>query len=176
MRTELLVDGVTHTVEHAGDARLSDVLRDFLNLRHVHVSCAEGECGACTVLLDDRPVTACLVLAAQAGGREVTTVGGLGGPGRLHPIQEAFIEEQAFQCAFCTPGFVMSTAAFLAEYPNPTVEQAALAVSGNICRCGAHPFIVRAVLTAADKLRGVDTAGRDPHGVIPTELEQGEVR
>ena len=172
VRTELVIDEVRYSVHHLPDARLSDVLRDELNFRHVHVSCAEGECGACTILLDGVPVTSCLVLAAQAAGKKITTVAGLAPPGQLHPVQQAFIEEQAFQCAFCTPGFIMSAVAFLRENPDPGLEDAADAMSGNICRCGAHPFIVRAVLTAAEKLRGVETSRRTPYAVIPMPEEE----
>jgi len=103
--------------------------------------------------MDGRPVTACLVLAMKAEGREITTIEGLGKPDDLHPIQEAFVEEQGFQCAFCTPGVIMATKAFLDRNPDPNEDEAAVAVSGNICRCGAYPYIVRSVLSAARKLR-----------------------
>lgn len=133
--------------------RLSTVLRDQAHLRGVRVSCAEGECGSCTILVDGMPVTACMMLAMQAEGREIVTIEGLGTPESLHPIQQAFIDEQGFQCGFCTPGFIMMTKAFLDENPSPTPEEAAMAVSGNICRCGAYPYVVRAVLSAAERLR-----------------------
>ena len=151
--TELRVNGRVHEVEIEPHERLSDVLRQKLGLYGVRVSCAEGECGSCTVLMDGRPVTACLVLAMKAEGREITTIEGLGTPDDLHPIQEAFIEEQGFQCAFCTPGVIMATKAFLDRNPDPDEDEAAAAVSGNICRCGAYPYIVRSVLSAARKLR-----------------------
>ncbi len=151
--TELRVNGRVHEVEIEPHERLSDVLRQKLGLYGVRVSCAEGECGSCTVLMDGRPVTACLVLAKKAEGREITTIEGLGTPDDLHPIQEAFIEEQGFQCAFCTPGVIMATKAFLDRNPDPDEDEAAAAVSGNICRCGAYPYIVRSVLSAVRKLR-----------------------
>ena len=151
--TELRVNGRVHEVEIEPHERLSDVLRQKLGLYGVRVSCAEGECGSCTVLMDGRPVTACLVLAKKAEGREITTIEGLGTPDDLHPIQEAFIEEQGFQCAFCTPGVIMATKAFLDRNPDPDEDEAAAAVSGNICRCGAYPYIERSVLSAARKLR-----------------------
>jgi len=151
--TALKVNGRVHEVEFAPHERLSDVLREKLGLYGVRVSCAEGECGSCTVLMDGRPVTACLVLAMKAEGREITTIEGLGKPDDLHPIQEAFVEEQGFQCAFCTPGVIMATKAFLDRNPDPNEDEAAVAVSGNICRCGAYPYIVRSVLSAARKLR-----------------------
>ena len=117
------------------------------------MSCSEGECGSCTVIMDGEPVTSCLVLAMQAEGREIVTIEGLGNEDNLHPIQEAFIEEQGFQCAFCTPGFIMAAKAFLDENPDPTEAEAAMAMSGNICRCGAYPYIVKSVMNAAARLR-----------------------
>jgi carbon-monoxide dehydrogenase small subunit len=150
--TELTVNGKNHCLDIAPDRTLADVLRDELGLIGVRVSCSEGECGSCTILIDDKPVTSCLVLANQAQGKKIQTIEGLGTPGALHPIQEAFSEEQGFQCGACTPGFIMATKAFLDEHPNPTEEQAALAMSGNICRCGAHPYIVRSVINAAIRI------------------------
>jgi len=132
---------------------LSDVLRDELGLLGVKVSCGEGECGSCTVLMDGEPVTSCLVLGSQAVGREITTIEGIGTRDNLDPVQEAFIEEQGFQCGFCTPGFIIAAKKFLEENPSPTPDEAATAMSGNICRCGAHPYIVNAVMNAADKIK-----------------------
>ena len=103
--------------------------------------------------MNGEPVTACIVLGMQAEGKEILTIEGLGNVDELHPIQEAFIEEQGFQCAFCTPGFIMTTKAFLEENPDPAPEEAAMGVSGNICRCGAYPYIVRSVLRAARKMK-----------------------
>ena len=153
----VLVNGREHAFEPAADASLADMLREEAGLIGVRVSCGEGECGACTVLVDDQPVTACLMLAHQAAGRKVKTIEGFGSPENLHPIQQAFIEEQGFQCGFCTPGFIIAAAAFLEENPSPTEEEASIAMSGNICRCGAYPYIVRAVMTAAERLRGETT-------------------
>ena len=150
---ELRVNGKKFEVEAKPHDRLSTVLRDKLFLHGVRVSCTEGECGSCTILLGGQPVTSCMVLAMQAEGRDIVTIEGLGTPDDVHPIQEAYIEEQGFQCGFCTPGFIMATKAFLDENPNPTEEEAAMAVSGNICRCGAYPYIVRSVMKAAEKLR-----------------------
>jgi carbon-monoxide dehydrogenase small subunit len=148
------VNGRAQAFDPATDASLADMLREEAGLIGVRVSCAEGECGACTVLVDEEPVTACLMLAHQAEGRTVTTIEGLGSPEALHPIQRAFIDEQGFQCGFCTPGLIIATAAFLAEHPAPTEDEVAIAMSGNICRCGAYPYIVRAVMTAAERMRG----------------------
>jgi carbon-monoxide dehydrogenase small subunit len=150
----LTVNGRSHDLDIASHERLSDILRDKLGLMGVRVSCGEGECGSCTVIMDGEPVTACLVLAMQAEGREITTIEGLGTADDLHPIQQAFIDEQGFQCGFCTPGFIMATKALLERNPDPTEREAAQAVSGNICRCGAYPYIIKAVLNAARKLRG----------------------
>jgi aerobic-type carbon monoxide dehydrogenase small subunit (CoxS/CutS family) len=112
--------------------------------------CDRGQCGACTVWLDDEPVYACMVLAVEAEGRRVTTVEGLGEPGRLHPVQEAFVREDALQCGFCTPGFVMSCAhAVRVHGKDLTAEQVREATSGNLCRCGTHPHVVKAALAAA---------------------------
>lgn len=149
----LRVNEQLHEIETRADRTLADVLRNDLGLIGVRVSCSEGECGSCTVHVGGRPVTSCLMLVGQARGSDILTIEGLGTPEHLHPIQQAFVEEQGFQCAFCTPGFIMSAKAFLAEVPNPTAEEAAIAMSGNICRCGAYPYIVSAVLNAAEKLR-----------------------
>lgn len=149
---KLNVNGKVYELEVESHETLAKVLRDKLGLRGVRVSCQEGECGACTVLLDGKPVTSCIMLAMQAEGKEITTIEGLGTEDELHPIQEAFIEEQGFQCGFCTPGIILSTKAFLEKNPNPTPSEAASALSGHICRCGAYPHITRAVLNAAKKL------------------------
>jgi aerobic carbon-monoxide dehydrogenase small subunit len=151
--TKLTVNNRSHLVSGTAARTLADVLRNDLNLIGTKVSCAEGECGSCTVLMDGRPVTSCLILVDQAENKKIETIEGLGTPTDLHPIQQAFIDEQGFQCGACTPGFIMSTKAFLAENPDPTEDEASLAMSGNICRCGAHPYIVRAVLNAAERIK-----------------------
>ncbi len=156
MSTRLNVNGRSIELNCASDRTLADVLRNEMGLFGVRVSCAEGECGSCTLLVDGEPMTSCMMLVNQVEGREVMTIEGLGSPDNLHPVQQAFIEEQGFQCAFCTPGFIMSAVAFLEENPNPTEEEVAIGMSGNICRCGAYPYIVRAVLNAAEKLRLAD--------------------
>ena len=151
--TELQVNGHQHKLDIAPDRILADVLRDELGLIGVRVSCSEGECGSCTVLIDGKPTTACLVLANQVQQREIQTIEALGQPDNLHPIQQAFSEEQGFQCGACTPGFIMVARAFLEENPNPTEQQVSIAMSGNICRCGSYPYIVRSVMNAAERLR-----------------------
>jgi aerobic-type carbon monoxide dehydrogenase small subunit (CoxS/CutS family) len=151
--TTLTVNGREHILEIPADATLADVLRGSLHLYGVRVSCSEGECGSCTVLVDGEPVTACLMLAMQAEGAEITTIEGLAEPAALHPIQKAFVEEQAFQCGFCTPGFILTAKAFLDEHPDPSDTDIAAAMNGNICRCGSYPFVVRAVHSAARVMR-----------------------
>jgi len=151
--TRLTVNGRACDLDIEAHESLADVLRKRLGLYGVRVSCNEGECGSCTVIMNGEPVTACIVLGMQAEGKDILTIEGLGSVDDLHPIQEAFIEEQGFQCAFCTPGFIMATKAFLKENPDPAPEEAAMGVSGNICRCGAYPYIVRSVLRAAQKMK-----------------------
>ena len=150
--TLLHVNGQYHEVETSDYESLADVLHERLYMYGTRVSCAEGECGCCTVLMDGVPATACLIVARQAEGRSITTIEGIGEPGNLHPIQQAFIDEHGFQCAYCTSGFIMAATHLLARTPNPTREEVADGLSGNICRCGAYPFIIQAVLTAAERM------------------------
>jgi aerobic-type carbon monoxide dehydrogenase small subunit (CoxS/CutS family) len=152
--TELRVNGELRDVHFEPHETLAAVLRERLGLRGVRVSCGEGECGSCTVLLDGQPATSCLTLAIQAEGREITTIEGIGSEDDLHPIQQAFIDEQGFQCGFCTPGVILSTKAFLADNAHPTEAEVATALTGHICRCGAYPQIVRSVLRAAETSGG----------------------
>ena len=130
---------------------LLDVLREDLGLTGAKKVCDEGTCGACTVILDGRPVYSCMTLAVACAGRAVETVEGLARDGELHPVQEAFIAEDAFQCGFCTPGQIMSVVALLRSNASPTRDDVLRAVSGNLCRCGAYPNIVSAALSAAKK-------------------------
>jgi carbon-monoxide dehydrogenase small subunit len=127
-------------------ALLVEVLRDQLELTGTKVACGEGECGACTVLLDGVPVNSCLVPALKAQGREVLTVEGLAPLGELHPLQKAFVEHGAVQCGYCTPGMLMSAKALLDHNPNPTEDEVRLAISGNLCRCTGYAKIVEAIL------------------------------
>jgi aerobic carbon-monoxide dehydrogenase small subunit len=128
---------------------LSDLLRHELGLTGTHVGCEHGVCGACTVLLDGQPIRSCLLFAVQASGRSLTTIEGLGEPGDLHPLQQAFSEEHALQCGFCTPGFILSIATFLEEVPRLDDRQLRERLSGNICRCTGYVGIVRAARRAA---------------------------
>lgn len=131
---------------------LLKVLRDRLGLYGTKVGCSKGECGACTVLLDDQAVNSCLVPAAKVQGRKVETIENLSRGDRLHPIQEEFVDKGAVQCGFCTPGMVMSAYALLKENPQPTGDQIKMGISGNLCRCSGYKQIEEAISSAAKKL------------------------
>ena len=148
----LNVNGSRHEVE-VGTRTLIEVLRDDLGLIGTKEGCGVGMCGACTVLVDGKPISGCLTLAEQVAGKEVFTVEGLAKDGKLHPIQQAFIDERAFQCAYCTPGFILTTAALLNENPNPGDDEIREYLSGNLCRCGSYQNILLAVKTASEKVR-----------------------
>jgi xanthine dehydrogenase YagT iron-sulfur-binding subunit len=150
----LHVNGVERKLAIEPRATLAEVLRDGLDLTGTKVGCDRGACSACTVWLDDVPVCACMTLAIDVGGRAVTTIEGLGKGDELHPVQECFIEEDAMQCGFCTPGMVMSCAALLARNPLPTRDDVRQACSGNLCRCGTYPKVFDATLAAAGRLQG----------------------
>lgn len=137
------------TVEIAPDESLLRVLRERLQLTGTKEGCDEGECGACTVLVDGRAVDSCLVLAATVAGRNVTTIEGLGGPGALHPVQEAFIKGNGAQCGICTPGMVMSAVALLTANPSPTEAEVREAIAGNLCRCTGYTTIVESIMAVA---------------------------
>ena len=148
----MTLNGQEVTVEVKPDALLVDVLRNELELTGTKEACGEGECGACTVLLDGEPVTSCLVPALRAQGREVMTVEGLASGGELHPLQKAFVEHGAVQCGFCTPGMLMSAKALLERNPHPSEEEIKQAISGNLCRCTGYIKIVEAVKAASREL------------------------
>jgi len=145
------LNGEQVTVEVKPDAMLVDVLRDQLELTGTKEACGEGECGACTVLLDGEPVTSCLVPALKARGQEVMTVEGLASGGDLHLLQKAFIEYGAVQCGYCTPGMLMSAKALLDRNPQPTEEEIRQAISGNLCRCTGYIKIVDAIKAASEE-------------------------
>ena len=132
---------------------LLDLLRDKLGLTGTKKGCEQGECGACTVMLDGKPVNSCCTLAVECEGRDVVTVEGIAKNGQLHPIQKQFIEKWALQCGYCTPGMIMSAEALLRKNPDPTEDEIRLALSGNICRCSGYVQIVRAVKRAAKERR-----------------------
>ncbi len=140
------VNGADHPAPSDPRRLLTDHLRHDLGLTGTHVGCEHGVCGCCTVLLDGAPVRSCLMLAVQAEGHEITTIEGLARDGApLHPVQQAFHENHALQCGFCTPGFVMSVVGLLAQHPNPTSEQINEGIAGNLCRCTGYASIRRAV-------------------------------
>jgi xanthine dehydrogenase YagT iron-sulfur-binding subunit len=146
------VNGVDHELRLDARMTLLDALRDELGLTGTKKGCDQGACGACTVLVDGKRVVACLMLAVQCDGREVTTIEGLSKDGELHPVQEAFIRHDAFQCGYCTPGQIMSAISLLAEGRAGSDEEIREFMSGNLCRCGAYPNILAAIR---------DVAGRD---------------
>ncbi len=148
-RVSLTLNGEPRTVEIGAGRTLLDTLRWELDLTGTKECCAAGECGACTVYLDGEAVNSCLVLAAEADGREVTTIEGLGSGGRLSRLQEAFLETGAIQCGFCIPGMVVAADALLRETPRPTLDEVLQGLSGNLCRCGGYTRICAAVLRAA---------------------------
>jgi carbon-monoxide dehydrogenase small subunit len=154
LRIQLHVNGIHYPVDVPSRRLLSDVLRHDLRLTGTHVGCEHGVCGACTVLLDGRPVRSCLLLAATVDGHDITTVEGLArADGSLHPVQQAFQDCHGLQCGFCTPGFLTTIAAYLREQPDPTEEDALEAISGNLCRCTGYQNIKASVLRAAELSR-----------------------
>ena len=148
----LNVNDNEYKVEVAPYHSLCDVLRDKLGFTEVKNSCNQGECGACTVLVDGKPVSSCLMLAAQAEGRKIVTIRGLSTDGELHPLQQKFIEYGAVQCGYCTPGMILAAKALLDENPHPSEDEVRIAISCNICRCTGYQQIVEAIMaTAAEK-------------------------
>ena len=148
-RFELRVNGQPHTIDADSDTPLLTVIRDHLGLTGSKYGCGEGQCGSCTVLLDGTPRRSCVTPVSAAAGKSITTIEGLEQSGRLHPVQQAFLDAEAFQCAYCTSGMIMSSVALLKQNPNPTPAEIEQALQGNICRCGTHPRIVEAVQSAA---------------------------
>jgi aerobic carbon-monoxide dehydrogenase small subunit len=132
---------------------LLDTLRDELHLTGTKKGCDEGDCGACTILLNGKPVTACLVLAHSTHDADITTIEGLAGGDQLHPVQQAFVEHGGLQCGFCIPGLIMAATGFLNENPAPTEEEVRLAIGGNLCRCTGYAKVVEAILSAAQGIR-----------------------
>lgn len=149
---ELFVNGVRHSVDAAPDRTLLTVLRDELELTGTKYGCGEGQCGACSVLLEDRSLRSCQTKISAVSGKRITTIEGLEEHGRLHPLQEAFLEHDALQCGYCTSGMIVSGAALLKRNPNPTEQEIAQAMQGNVCRCGTYPRVVEAMRSAAKKI------------------------
>jgi len=147
----LRVNGRMQTID-ADDPNmpLLYALRDVLELHGPKFGCGLGQCGACTVIVNGAAVRSCQMPVSQAGGKEITTLEGLGSPEQLHPVQAAFVAEQAAQCGYCTNGMIMSATALLAKTPHPTEAQVRTALAGNLCRCGTHVRVLRAVMRAAD--------------------------
>ena len=151
---QLRVNGEPRSVEVGTHETLLRVLRDKLKLFGSRGGCNIGYCGACTVLVDDKPVSSCIMLAVQAEGKRLTTVEGLSKDDKLHPIQQAFLDHSAFQCSYCTPGFILTTKALLAENSSPSREEIREYLVGNLCRCGSYYNIIEAVEDAAGRMRG----------------------
>lgn len=151
---DLIVNGQQHSIPVDRDRTLLSVLRNELGLTGAKYGCGEGDCGACTVLVDGDATQSCVTPAYSAAGREITTVEGLVEDERLHPVQQAFAEHSAFQCGYCTPGFIMSSVALLSRKPQPTENEIRSGLNGNLCRCGAYVRIIRAVQAAAETAAG----------------------
>lgn len=149
----LLVNGNAHEVIVDSERPLLSVLRDDLDLTGCKYGCGEGQCGACTVLINGVATRSCITPAASVAGRPITTIEGIAKNGALHPVQDAFLEAGAMQCGYCIPGMIMSAVSFLRKNPNPTDADITHAMQGNICRCGTHPRIVEAIRKAASKMR-----------------------
>jgi aerobic-type carbon monoxide dehydrogenase small subunit (CoxS/CutS family) len=144
----LTVNGRVHRLLAEPDETLLRVLRERLDLLTVREACGLGICGSCTVLVDRKPMSACLLFAAQVEGRNVVTLEGMGQGGKLHPVQEAFLKANAFQCSFCTPGFILAASVLLEEIPNPTDDDVRTYLAGNLCRCGSYVKVLEAVRAA----------------------------
>src|SRR5882724_8940935 len=156
--TELHVNGMSRRLDVDADRSLLSVLRDDLDLTGAKYGCGEGQCGACTVLLDGAAVRSCQTPARAAQGKAITTIEGLASEGRMHPMQQAFIDADAMQCGYCTPGMILAATSFLRKNPKPTAGDIARGLQGNVCRCGTYPRIVAAVRMAAQTLKGGSNA------------------
>ena len=152
LKIRLVVNGRRHTAKIDPATSLLDLLRDTLGYKGAKICCNTGECGACTILFNGKPVNSCVVLAVDAADAQIVTVEGLAEGDKLHPVQQAFIDTGAVQCGYCTPGFIMSVKALLDRSKNPTPEEIEEAVSGNICRCTGYAKIVEAIEIAAQRM------------------------
>jgi carbon-monoxide dehydrogenase small subunit len=148
---KLKINGQLYEVSAESNRTLLDVIRYDLGLTGAKEGCGTGNCGSCTILLDGSPVNSCLILAAEVEGKEITTIEGLAENGKLHPLQQAFIDEGAVQCGFCTPGMILSAKALLDSNPHPTEYEIRLGIAGNICRCTGYDKIVKAILRVAGR-------------------------
>jgi aerobic-type carbon monoxide dehydrogenase small subunit (CoxS/CutS family) len=149
--TELHVNGTKRRIDADSERTLLSVLRDDLDLTGTKYGCGEGQCGACTVLIDGQPAHSCRIKVGTAAGRQITTIEGLETNGKLHAVQEAFLEEGAMQCGYCTPGMIMAGVGLLRKNANPSPEEIVRSMQGNICRCGTYPRIVAAIQRAAKR-------------------------
>jgi len=147
----LFVNGSSHQLDVPDDEPLLSVLRNRLDLTGTKYGCGEGQCGACTVLLDGKPIRSCRTPVSSAAGKRITTIEGLEQDGRLHPVQQAFLDNEAFQCGYCTPGMIMGAVALLTSNPRPSEQEILRAMQGHICRCGTYQRIVAAVEQAANR-------------------------
>jgi len=153
MRVQLSINGEKHEADVEPRLLLVHLIRDVLRLTGTHIGCDTTHCGACTVLLEGRPVKSCTMFAVQANGKSLMTVEGLEQNGKLHPLQEGFMAEHGLQCGYCTPGMLMAGYAFLGTHPTPSEDEIRVAISGNLCRCTGYVNIVKAVQHAATTLR-----------------------
>jgi carbon-monoxide dehydrogenase small subunit len=153
MTIKFILNGMEYEKDIRADMRALDFLRDEMKMKSVKEGCSEGECGACTIILNGDAVCSCLLFAGELDGKDILTSEGLGSPENLHPIQKAFVDEGGVQCGFCTPGFILSTKALLDKNPNPTEEEIKKALEGNLCRCTGYKKIVDSVKRAAELVR-----------------------
>lgn len=148
----LMVNGTPHEIEFDPDLMLLHVLRDKLGLTGSKIGCAEGQCGVCTVLVSQQPVRSCITPVSEAAHQPIVTIEGLARNGQLHPLQQAFLDQDALQCGYCTPGMIMAAVGLLRQHPEPTIDQIVEYMQGNLCRCGTYPRIIRAIQQAAAEL------------------------
>ena len=159
------VNGAQHTLEVEPRTLLVHLIRETLNLTGTHIGCDTTSCGACTILLNGKSVKSCTVLAVQANGKSITTIEGVSTEGAMNPLQEGFKENHGLHCGFCTPGMIMRATELLANNPDPTEDEIRWGISGNLCRCTGYNNIVKAILYASAKMRGVPTASTEPEFV-----------
>lgn len=164
MKITVTVNGTVHEADVEPRTLLVHFIRENLNLTGTHIGCDTSHCGACTILLDGKSVKSCTVLAVQANGKSVSTIEGVAANG-LSPLQEGFKENHALHCGYCTPGMIMRASELLANNPNPTEDDIRWGISGNLCRCTGYNNIVKAVLYASAKMRGVEPASTEPQFV-----------
>lgn len=158
--SELHVNGKPLKIDADADRSLLTVLRDDLDLTGSKYGCGEGQCGACTVLIDGQATRSCITKVGLVAGKKITTIEGIARNGKLHPLQEAFLEADALQCGYCTPGMIVSSVALLSKNPNPTEQEIVRFMEGNVCRCGTYPRIVTAIRKAAQAMKGVAVSSR----------------